>query len=227
MTTLTILGLATLLAGPAQAHSDARVDPEDPRIEHLFIETGFGGGSYHASPYTDRLEDFGFGRPWVLFGPDVFMVHGSAVLTPVPNLGLVFTAGNIDSDSWHRDMTRADAPYDYDENYRWTTWRGGIYARASMPVLNGWLTPYAQAGGGPALTVATYSDETTEDLRYDLGWHIAGAAGLQAMLAIPDHRHFGLYWQLESSYAPVLENLTGDVHNSGRRAFMFGVRLGY
>jgi hypothetical protein len=226
MTTL-ILGLAALLAGPVQAHSDARVDPADPRIERWFIETGFGGGTHSDSAYTSRLEDFGFERPWLLFGPEVFMVHGSVVHTPAPNLGLVLTAGNLDNDSWNRDMTRADAPYDYDEHYRWTTWRGGLYARASVPMLNGWLTPYAQAGGGPALAVSTYSDDTSEDLRYDLGWHVAGAAGLQAMLAIPDHRHFGLYWQVETSYAPVLENLAGDVHNSGRKAFMFGVRLGY
>jgi hypothetical protein len=227
MTTFTILGLAALFAGPAHAHSDARVDPEDPRIEHWFIETGFGGGGYTDSGYTSRLEDFGFERPWILFGPEVFMLHGSVVHTPVPNLGVVFTAGNLDSESWSRDMSRADAPYSYSERYDWSTWRGGVYARGSVPVLNGWLTPYLQAGGGPALAVSSYSDNSEEELRYDLGWHIAAAGGLQAMLAIPDHRHFGLYWQVETSYAPVLENLTGDVHNSGGKAFLFGVRLGY
>ncbi len=227
MTSLPILGVAAMLTGPAQAHAEPRVDQDDARIERWFVETGFGGGPWRDTAYTERLEDFGFERPWLIFGPEVFMIQGSVVHSPTRNLGLVFTAGNLDSDAWNRDMTRYDAPVEYDEHYRWTTWRGGFYARGSLPLAQGWITPYVQAGGGPALTLSSYEDDRSEDQRTDLGWHLAAAAGMQLMLAIPDHRHFGLYAQAETCTAPVLENLAGDVHDSGRQAFMFGVRLGY
>lgn len=227
MTPLTLIGIAALLAGQAQAHADARVNREDPRIERWYVETGLGFGSHQDSPYTARLEDFGFERPWHLFGPEVVEIEASVVHTPVPNLGLVLSAGNMDADSWSRDMTREDAPMDFQESYRWTTWRGGVYARASVPMVQGWLTPYLQAGGGPALALATYSDPDVDDRRAQLGWHATAAAGLQMMLAIPGHRHFGVYGQVQTSYAPVLENLTGEVHDSGGVSLMSGIRLGY
>ena len=107
------------------------------------------------------------------------------------------------------------------------TWRAGAYGRYGLPVAEGWLVPYVQGGGGPAMALATYTDERCEQQRRFMGWHLAGAAGLQLMPSVAGHRHLGIYAQVETSYAPVLDNLMGDVHDSGRRAIMLGIRAGY
>ncbi len=215
MPTLSTLTFA-LVAGTAQA---------DSRLEHLMFETSLGGGQITETAYTDRMEDFGFDRSWRLFDA-IPMFQGAVVYSPVRNLGVVFTAGNLDADSYHRDLLQL-GDEDFDEYYRWTTWRSAVHGRLMAPMAGGWLVPYVQAGGGPAMAIATYTDEDCEQQDRHMGWHLSGAAGLQLMPTFGDHRYLGVFVQAETSWAPVLENLAGDVHDSGRRAFMLGIRAGY
>lgn len=218
MLTTTTLALA-LASGLSQATESG------DRYERFMVEAALGGGPETQSPFTDRLDDFGFDRSLNLFGGMV-MLAGSAVYSPLRGLAVVFTVGNIDSDSYHRALLQL-GDEDFDEYYRWTTWRAGAYGRYGLPVAEGWLVPYVQGGGGPAMALATYTDERCEQQRRFMGWHLAGAAGLQLMPSVAGHRHLGIYAQVETSYAPVLDNLMGDVHDSGRRAIMLGIRAGY
>jgi len=215
----TTLALA-LIGSVAQATEDG-----ESYYEHFMIETALGGGPETESVYTARLSDFGFDRSLNLLDT-VFMVEGSVVFSPTRNLSAVFTVGNIDSDSYHRDLLQL-GDEDFDEYFSWTTWRAGAYGRYSLPLAGGWLVPYVQGGGGPAMALANYRDENCEQQERHMGWHLAGAAGLQLMPSFGDHFHIGIYAQVETSYAPVLDNLAGDIHDSGRRAFMLGIRAGY
>ncbi len=223
---MTLAPTITLVLLAGTAHADpGELAATDDRYERLMIETALGGGPEHETAYTQRLEDFGFDPGLRLF-EGVFMLEGSVVYSASRNLSAVLTVGNIDSDSYHRDMLQV-GDQDFDEYFRWTTWRAGAYARYSLPLIDGWLVPYLQGGGGPAMALSTYTDEHCERQERQLGWHLAGAAGLQLMPDFGGHRHVGIYTQIETSYAPVLDNLTGDTHDSGRRALMFGVRAGY
>ncbi len=215
--------LLVLLAGAAQAEQDPYLHA--PRLERVMIETSLGAGATSDTPYTRRLEDFGFDRGLVLFDA-VFMMQGAVVYSPLRNLGVVFSAGNLDSDSWHRDLLEV-GDQTLDEDFRWTTWRSAVSGRYSLPLADGWLVPYVQAGGGPAMTLATYTDDHCEKQDRHMGWHLAGAGGLQLMPSIAGYRHLGVFVQVETSWAPVLENLAGDVHDSGRHATLFGIRAGF
>jgi hypothetical protein len=87
--------------------------------------------------------------------------------------------------------------------------------------------PYAQAGLGPAWANTTWDDVSVTDRQVEWGWHAAAAAGLQVMPRVRGWRHLGVFGQVEQTYAPVLENLLGDRHDSGRLALLFGLRAGF
>ncbi len=197
----------------------------DDRLERLMFETSIGAGPRSESAYTQRLDDFGFDRSLFLYD-SMLMLEGSVVLGVSENLSGVLTVGRLDSDSYHRDLLRVGGE-DYDEFHSWDTWRLGLYGRYTLPLAGGWLVPYVQGGGGPAMALASYRDEDCELQERHMGVHLAAAAGLQVMPTFGEHRYVGSFVQVESSWAPVLENLTGDVHDSGHRALMFGVRAGY
>ncbi len=207
---------------------DAEIEIIDPRpkaAETAMLEIGVGWGQLGSSAYTERLDEFGFDRTGELFWSSVVMLQASGVWTPHRNLAGVLTVGNLDSDAWQRDMQGTDA--DFSESFRWVTWRGSLQARGTLPLLGGWLVPYLQGGGGPALAEAQYVDDEGNDRDLHWGWHVTGAAGLQLMPTVRDWRHIGIYTHIETSYAPVLENLVGDTHDSGRTALALGVRLGF
>jgi hypothetical protein len=206
------------------AKGEATVQEADRRLERLMIETGLGGGTLRDTPYTERLEDFSFGRN-LLWG-NVVMLEGSVAWSFRRNFGAVLTVGDIDSDAWSRDMYTGDDTTSTDR-YSWVTWRASLQGRAGLPLAGGWLTPYAQAGLGPAWAVTDWSDQDGGDREVDWGWHLVGAAGLQLMPTVRGWRHVGLYGQVEQSWAPVLVNLMGDRHDSGRFAVIFGLRAGF
>ncbi len=218
MLTITTIALA-LWSGVAQA------DEGEEMLERFMIETAVGGGSDRDSAFTERLEDFGFDRGLVLYD-GMPMAQAAGVISLSRYLAGVVTIGTIDSDSFHRDMLQL-GDESFDERFSWTTWRMGLYGRYSLPLASGWLVPYVQGGGGPAMALTTYSDPDCEKRERQIGWHAAAAAGLQMMISVPGRRHVGFFTQLEAIHAPVRDNLTGDSHDSGGRAVMLGVRAGY
>jgi uncharacterized caspase-like protein len=197
-----------------------------PRLETAMVELGLGLGPVTDTAYTDRLRDFGFDRPSALFLPSVFMLDLTGSWSPHRNLGAAVSLGNLDSDAWSRSTLGLEDE-EQDEDFDWITWRAGLLGRASLPLLQGWLVPYLQAGGGPAFAQTQYIDEEGVDQQWHLGWHVAGDLGLQLMPSVRGWRHVGIYTQWGVSYAPVIENLVGDVHNSGRQRTAMGLRIGF
>ncbi|MFH1469305.1 MAG: caspase family protein [Pseudomonadota bacterium] len=206
------------------AKGEATLELPDRRLEHLMIETGLGGGAQRDTPYTERLEDFSFGRN--LFWGSVVIMEGSLAWSFDRHLAAVLTVGDIDSDAWSREMYAGEGAT-YEDDFSWVTWRASLQGRAGLPLLGGWLVPYAQAGLGPAWAVTDWEDLDGTDREVDWGWHVVGAAGLQLMPTVRGWRHVGVYGQMEQSYAPVLKNLMGDRHDSGRFAITVGLRAGF
>jgi hypothetical protein len=193
------------------------------RHERWMLELGLAGGRARESDFVDRLEEFGF--DWPTQNP-LFWPSASLSWTARPLLGAVVTVGKLDHDGWEREFGDHSSPRHV---FEWQTWRASLQARGSLPMLSGWLTPYLQAGGGPALGLTSYRDDTDgyDEREQHWGWHLIGAAGLQFMPTTPRFRHVGLYHQIEYSTAPVIENLLGDVHDSGGLLISMGVRAGF
>ncbi len=198
----------------------------DNRLERLMLESSLGVFQARESDYTQRLGEFGFEDGAQLF-PSM-AITGTAVWSFQRNLAGLVTVGNLDMDLWSREFEHSDAP-DEKHVYHWETWRAALAARASLPLLRGWFTPYVQAGGGPALGLSTYEDRTehSEEMERHWGLHLTGAAGLQLMPTFGTWRHVGLFNQVEFSWAPVMENLLGDKHDGGGLMVSLGVRAGF
>jgi len=100
----------------------------------------------------------------------------------------------------------------------------GVYLRGSLPLFDGVLVPYVQAGGGLAWGATEYRDplqasEVVDDETH-FGYHLSAAAGLQIMV----WDFLGLYGQASYTTAPAIENRQGDVHDSGGPGIVIGVR---
>jgi len=193
------------------------------RHERLMIELGAAGGRRSESEYTDRLTDFGFDDRPINGGLEF---TGSLAWTFRPYLTAVLSVGALERNGRERDF---DDEASTNHTHTWQTWRAAAQARGSLPILNGWVAPYLQAGVGPAVGLTRYQDagDSYDEREHHWGWHAAGAAGLQFM---PQHKrflHVGLYHQVEYSYAPVIENLIGDVHDSGGFEISMGIRAGF
>ncbi len=192
----------------------------DPRVERLMVEATFGLAGQDTSAYTDTLQDFGFEGYAFLSG----LASGAVAWTPRPYLALVAAGGIFEDRSFTREYHGLDG-YVQTDTFSWTTWRASASLRAYLPLLGARVVPFVQAGAGPALGLTRYSDTSGETAERYWGLYAAAAGGLQLMPA--RWRHLGVFAQLETSYAPVIENLLGDVHNSGAPGVSLGLRAGY
>ncbi len=202
-------------------------EAEDARVERFAVELGVGGLRTHPSAYTARLQDFGFVESAEWFGEPT--AHASFVWSASRWLALVGTVGDLENGHWDREIISGDPDATDDSvDFSWSTTRFSALLRAQAPMLDGWLVPYAQAGGGPAWSVTTYDDPTEDlaDTETFVGWHLAGAAGLQIVpVGKKGWRHIGVFGQYERSWAPVVKNLLDETHDSGGGATTFGLRF--
>jgi hypothetical protein len=195
----------------------------DKRHERWMLELGINDIVRQEGAFTDRLGEFGFAEETTIPG---YAPQGSLAYTFMPHLGAVISVGNLDYDGRRRDF---DDDTSTNHRFTWETWRAALQARASLPLFHGWLTPYIQGGGGPALGITSYHDmgaDSTEIERH-WGWHVSGAAGLQLMPTAGQSVQLGIYNQVEFSKAPVIENLLEDVHDSGGMTLSAGLRIGF
>ena len=208
---------------PQVATVDIKGAIEQERHERWMLEVGVAGGRRMESDFTDRLEEFGF--DWNTASP-IFEFTGSLAWTARPYLGAVISVGAIEYAGRERDFDDEESTV---HTFDWQTWRAAVQARGSLPLLHGWLTPYLQGGLGPALGLTRYEDASDDydERERHWGWHLTGAAGLQFMPTTERFRHLGVYHQIEYSYAPVVTNLIGDVHDSGGLAISLGLRAGF
>lgn len=202
-----------------------------PERGPLSIEASVGASAPRSTDYTDTLGRFDFG-PGVVDGLDA-VASLNASYRWTDHLVFVLTTGKLDDERRSRDMTTVDSvgtALEVQHDFAWFSNRVGVAARGQLPLLQGWLVPYAQGGGGLAWTTSTYT--TFEGGAYadikelHVGPHLAAAGGLQLMPRLGDYQGFGLFTQLEWVTAPVLRNELGETHDVGGSSLVFGIRVG-
>jgi len=187
----------------------------------ISAEFGFGGFLALNDKYNERLEDFGFNPGF--WGGSGMHFHGSVLYHFSEHFAVALTYSTLDRGEYERDALSRDDVQRKDR-FDWTAHRLGLELRAGLPLLDGWLTPYLQVGGGA--TIATSELDIAQgdsEKETHWGWHITGAVGLQFM----PWRHLGLFGQAGYVYAPALQTEQGDQHNSGGFGLMLGIRGAY
>jgi hypothetical protein len=188
----------------------------------LALEVGFGPFFGGSDAYDTRLEDFGFERQQGFLDLDpALSVALGWVLNDYLTVGARFTM--FDRGRYTRDLYDLDGER-REQAFSWETYGVGIYARGSLPLFRGVLLPYAQVGAGLGFGSSTLVDplqaSTIEDDELHWGYYLSAGLGL----AIMPWRHIGFFGQLDIDYAPVVENLVGDTHDSGGARFVIGLR---
>ena len=190
-------------------------------VPTVSAEFAFGGFMGLNDEYNERLEDFGFDPG--LWGGSGMHFHASLLYHIDANFAVALSYSTLDRGEYRRDAFSRDEVR-REDRFDWTAHRIGLELRAGLPLLDGWLTPYLQAGGGA--TIATSKIDIAEgesQQETHWGWHISVAAGLQFM----PWRHLGMFGQAGYVFAPSLENEQGDQHNSGGFGLMLGIRGAY
>ncbi len=192
------------------------------RTEHLFFEVGFGAQWGKKDAYNNRLNDFGLegnieGDPILHFGAVGYW-------SPLRYLKVGLQYSFLDDDDYEGD----------EEHFSWRAQRISLLVRGVLPLANDWLALYAQAGFGVAWAKTSYSQDgagiTLTDTPvsvYDeerfAGWCASGGGGVQLL----PWQYAGFFWQAEYVFAPVIENLLGDTHDSGGVAVTTGFMGGF
>jgi len=168
--------------------------------------------------FDERLADFGFEEQQQLFLPAVSARVGWSFL---PYVGLWLRFDMLQAASYQRS-TLDPSGAERGQDFSWRCYGLGLYLRGQLPLLDGWLVPYLEAGGGLSMGFTRYHDGQAElDERESFaGWQLGAAAGLQLM----PWRNFGFFGELAYTTAPALENLVGDRHDGGGFSAVLGLR---
>jgi hypothetical protein len=196
------------LGGPAAAIRTAA----PARVEAWAVEltTGITGGVDDG--YTRTLVDFGYGDQSFLIP-----VYSLAVVRRLrDDVQLVGELARLDAGDYLRANDTTE------QEFAWDVHGLGAALRGALPLRRGGLVLFAEAGGGVARAATTFRDSTgATDEEAHWGLHLGAAAGLNLM----PWRHLGFTWRLGYRYAPVIENLIGDTHDSGGLSASLGLRV--
>ena len=179
------------------------------------LELGVGFGNGFHDRYTDRLADFGY-QEHVGLVPLRYSLTAGRALGEYFELLLRFEP--LDSGEWRRTLIAA-GDEEKTQTYRWSTYAVDAQLRVQLPLFDGKLTPYAQGGIGLAWAGTSLDDQSKTFFGYFLGM----GAGVQAM----PWRHFGFWAELGYATAPVIENLSAELHDSGGFAMTTGLRAAF
>jgi hypothetical protein len=206
---------------------------EAPKKDHFkwlpFLELSVGGlMTAQDDAYLRRLKTFQYEQ---LFGRSDTDLYYEAALGVHINryiaLSTIYSSlDHADTDEYQ--YTWYDIADPEEPCYRSFSWRAHRFAfkvRGQYPLLRDHLIPFVQLGIGGSIAKTLLVERSTtsqlENEETELGWSLSGGAGLIGML----YRSFGLLFQLEYIYAPAIDNLYGDHHNSGGFAFFGGARI--
>ena len=204
----------------AQVALKGSARPEHPRWA---LELGAGILLSGSGAYVQRLKDFGFEEDNGLFGNKIPSISVALSHRFTPYLSAVLGWSSLDAYTAKREM------WDLDQNshlqkFNWWAHGMSLSLRGTLPLAGGVFNPYAQVGVGFAWATTELTDplaasETVDD-ETQFGFLLSAAVGANVM----PWRHFGFYGQVNYSYAPAINNLVDDTHDSGGPAFYLGVR---
>ncbi len=191
------------------------------RRERVFLELGMGTLVKTRDRYVTRLNNFGYKTTEIMDGT---VLHYSISLTAgiIRYLQAGVSLFKLDSGSYLESVSQI--------SFSWNAHAAGAFLRVRFPVAKDWVVPYIQAGGGAvwgktllSTDNRTASKDIIEDEERFVRYHILGGGGIQLM----PWRFIGFLVQVDYTYAPVIDNLIGDVHNSGGTSVFTGVRGGF
>jgi hypothetical protein len=201
--------------------SQSRLPEPQQSREMWSIEAALGGGPQHNDGYVGQLGEFGYEKSTSFVGPDRidWSISGSRrIAGPVSGLArirqldhMAFTRYSGDSDAQH------------ERSFKWSSYGFSLGARAVWEPAEA-VGLYGQLEIGPGVAVSKLEDRTTTPAvnRSENYWGFwtEAATGLQ----LNAFRYVGFFFEGNYIYAPLVENLIGDTHDSGGFRFLFGVR---
>lgn len=192
-----------------------REPPPEQEREMWSIEAGIGGGPLYDDDYIDQLSEFGYeNAPNYSFGPsriDWSLSGARRIFGPVSGL---LRARRLDT----RELSRGT------RSFEWTTYGFSVGARATWEATEA-AGVYGQLDLGPGLAVSELSASAGPAPRVDetkTYWGFFGEAALG--LQMNAWKYGGLFLETSYAYAPVMENLIGNTHDSGGFRFIVGIR---
>lgn len=200
------------------ARSRGAMDPAAPA--RWGIEATAGTLFGFEGAYDERLEAFGFTADYAGGRSPRF---GLALERPLGHrISLVGRAATLSHFDYSRD-NGADAmgtPLE-DDRFVGHSFGFGLGARATGLFAGGKLGVYGEFGAGFGLARTRLElAQGTETSEIHYGYYLNATAGLRYMPA----RRFGFLLEVGYTYAPIVDNLLGDVRDSGGIQLVGGIR---
>jgi len=197
----------------------------DDRYEVWALELGLGAAWRLTDAYNHTLGDFGFEEPLIDIEAEM-AVSVSAVYTFSRYLSVLINFQVLDENSYDRKVWDLDGNERF-QYFDWWSYGIGVFVRGSLPLFDGVLNPYLQAGGGLTWGNTTLTDHLPASTEVDdetfYGYWLGASLGVQLM----PWQSFGFFCEGSYISAPTIENLVGEVHDSGGLVFYTGVRGAY
>ena len=194
-----------------------------PRDRWIFL-AGVGGIRARDDRFVGRLGDFGFADQLYFGLPRLSLAVGRGLLR---HLVVGLEAATLDERVFRRQSSVTLSGQD--ERYWWATYLLGVFVEGDYPLWRDRLIPYLRGGVGLTFARTSYQEQSatthavlSDDASSDFGFSLRGAAGL----ALLPWRHLGFYLEGNVTYAPTVDNLVGDTHDSGGPGLLLGLRGG-
>jgi hypothetical protein len=192
-----------------------------PRERWVFL-AAFGAATGRNDRFVTRLGDFGF-NDQVYFGLPRFSIAVARAVRR--HLALGVELASLDERVFRRDSSTTLSGQD--ERFWWATYALGVFVAGEYPLWRDRLIPYVRGGVGVTLARTSYQEidavthvVSSDDATSDFGYTLRAAAGIGIM----PWRHFGFYGEATATYAPTINNLVGDIHDSGGLGTLLGLR---
>jgi hypothetical protein len=181
--------------------------------ERWAVELSAGAVFTHEDDYVARLKDFDFysGSPKGVSGR--YSLLGLFQLNQYIGLALQIQA--LEQSDVKRELMGVQNG-NQNDRFRWETYAITFLPRGTVSLLDDWLAFYGQLGlgfgfGFTHFTGTAADGYTVTDTKSYLGYRLAADVGFQFNF----WRYMGAFINLSYDYAPIIQNLTGETHDSG------------
>ena len=171
--------------------------------------------------YTQRLEEFGFDAGDPLLADPLPSLSVGAVFHVNEHLSLVCEGSLLDWGDYSREIELLSGD-GRQQRFRWNAYGVGLRVRGRVsPSGIPWLQAYAEAGGGLGYGRTRFDDGRHDEQERFFGPYLGADVGV----ALVPLRHIGAFVQAGRSYAPIIDNLLDETHDSGGWRVLVGGRL--
>jgi hypothetical protein len=210
-----LLGIPLLIAAVLTA-APAHADDDFADGQSWGLEFGFGGGWTADTDYTRTLENFGYSRTRL----SRYRMSLAVEKVLFRYFSVLLQTNLLDHQEWERSSGIGP-----DDTFSWSSWALDVHARAFMPTPGGRFRGYVQFGIGPTFTPSRLRTRTgpeptqVQHKELKVSYNVISLLGGEVMMV----DHVGFFFQGGYVFAPSLENLLGDRHQSGGGTFLAGL----